>query len=142
MNDLGPIFRTLMRNRLGALLIALQIALTLAIVTNAGFIIQQRAADIARERGLMIDEQGFAASRFVMGRSLGSLPAAELAATAHERLAGLVIESGAPDLDRLRRRAGIAGSNAEIAELAGMAVGSSKAQLHRARKLVREELER
>ena len=44
MNDLGPIFRTLMRNRLGALLIALQIALTLAIVTNAGFIIQQRAA--------------------------------------------------------------------------------------------------
>lgn len=33
-------------------------------------------------------------------------------------------------------------SHAEIAELAGMAVGSSKAQLHRARKLVREELER
>ena len=33
-------------------------------------------------------------------------------------------------------------SHAEIAELAGMAVGSSKAQLHRARKLVREELEK
>lgn len=32
--------------------------------------------------------------------------------------------------------------HAEIAELAGMAVGSSKAQLHRARKLVREALER
>ncbi len=31
-------------------------------------------------------------------------------------------------------------SHAEIAEIAGMAVGSSKAQLHRARKLVREEL--
>jgi len=30
----------------------------------------------------------------------------------------------------------------EIAELTGMAVGSSKAQLHRARKLVREELEK
>jgi pimeloyl-ACP methyl ester carboxylesterase len=65
----------------------------------------------------LLDEQGFTASRFVMGRSLGSLPAAELAATAHERLAGLVIESGAPDLDRLRRRAGIGGSDAEIAEL-------------------------
>ena len=52
MKDLGPIFRTLMRNRLGALLIALQIALTLAIVTNAGFIIQQRSADIARPTGL------------------------------------------------------------------------------------------
>ena len=33
-------------------------------------------------------------------------------------------------------------SHAEIADIAGMAVGSSKAQLHRARKLVREELEK
>lgn len=33
-------------------------------------------------------------------------------------------------------------SHAEIAEISGMAVGSSKAQLHRARKLVREELEK
>ena len=33
-------------------------------------------------------------------------------------------------------------SHAEIAEMTGMAVGSSKAQLHRARKLVREELEK
>ena len=33
-------------------------------------------------------------------------------------------------------------SHAEIGEIAGMAVGSSKAQLHRARKLVREELEK
>ena len=33
-------------------------------------------------------------------------------------------------------------SHAEIAEIAGMAEGSSKAQLHRARKLVREELEK
>ena len=32
-------------------------------------------------------------------------------------------------------------SHAEIADLTGMAVGSSKAQLHRARKLVQEELE-
>jgi len=33
-------------------------------------------------------------------------------------------------------------SHAEIAEIADMAVGSSKAQLHRARKLIREELNR
>lgn len=52
MKDIGPIFRALLQNRLGALLIALQIALTLAIVTNAAFIIQQRAADIARPTGL------------------------------------------------------------------------------------------
>lgn len=33
-------------------------------------------------------------------------------------------------------------SHAEIAELTGMAIGSSKAQLHRARRLVRENLEK
>jgi RNA polymerase sigma-70 factor (ECF subfamily) len=33
-------------------------------------------------------------------------------------------------------------SHAEVAEIAGMAVGSSKAQLHRARNLVREELDK
>jgi RNA polymerase sigma factor (sigma-70 family) len=33
-------------------------------------------------------------------------------------------------------------SHAEIAELTGMAIGSSKAQLHRARRLVREDLEK
>lgn len=52
MRDIGPIFRTLLRNKLGALLIALQIALTLAVVTNAAFIINQRAADVARPSGL------------------------------------------------------------------------------------------
>lgn len=66
----------------------------------------------------LLDGEGFSGRRFVMGRSLGSLPAAELAATAHERLAGLVIESGAPDLDRLRRRAGLGGASPEIAGLA------------------------
>ena len=52
MNDIGPVFRALARNKLGALLIALQIALTLAIITNAAFIIQERSADIARPSGL------------------------------------------------------------------------------------------
>ena len=52
MKDIGPIFRALTRNKLGALLIALQIALTLAIITNAAFIIQERAASIARPSGL------------------------------------------------------------------------------------------
>ena len=52
MNDFGPIFRTLRRNKLGTLLIALQIALTMAVVTNAAFIISQRAGDVARPSGL------------------------------------------------------------------------------------------
>jgi len=58
MKDIGPIFRALTRNKLGALLIALQIALTLAIVTNAAYIISERANDIARPSGL--DEENTA----------------------------------------------------------------------------------
>jgi putative ABC transport system permease protein len=52
MKDIGPIFRALTRNKLGAMLIALQIALTLAIVTNAAYIISERAENIARPSGL------------------------------------------------------------------------------------------
>jgi putative ABC transport system permease protein len=52
MKDIGPIFRALLRNKLGGLLIALQIALTLAVVTNAAFIIQKRSLDVARPSGL------------------------------------------------------------------------------------------
>ena len=52
MRDIGPIFRTLLRNKLGATLIALQIALTLAVVTNAAHIISQRAEDVARPTGV------------------------------------------------------------------------------------------
>ncbi|MGD2127865.1 MAG: ABC transporter permease [Lysobacterales bacterium] len=52
MKDIGPILRTLLRNRLGAFLIALQIALTLAVVTNAAFIIEKRVADVTRPSGL------------------------------------------------------------------------------------------
>jgi pimeloyl-ACP methyl ester carboxylesterase len=65
----------------------------------------------------LLDEEGFTGKRFVMGRSLGSLPAAELAATADQRLAGLIIESGAPDLTRMRQRVGIAESDAAITGL-------------------------
>jgi len=62
----------------------------------------------------LLDEEGFSTRRFVMGRSLGGLPAAELAATACQRLAGLIIESSAPSLTRIRRRAGIDESDSEI----------------------------
>lgn len=65
----------------------------------------------------LLDEQGYSGSRFVMGRSLGGLPAAELAATAHQRLAGLIIESSAPSLTRIRQRAGIDESDSEIARV-------------------------
>jgi len=50
--EFAPILHALSRNKIGALLIALQIALTMTIVTNAAFIIQQRSAKIARPSGL------------------------------------------------------------------------------------------
>jgi pimeloyl-ACP methyl ester carboxylesterase len=53
----------------------------------------------------VLDQQGFAPSRFVMGRSLGGYPATELAARAPERLRGLVLESSAANLGRLVQRA-------------------------------------
>jgi putative ABC transport system permease protein len=53
--ELGPIWRAMMRNKTGAILIALQIAVTLAIMVNAISIIQERAKLMARPSG--IDEQ-------------------------------------------------------------------------------------
>jgi len=50
--EIVPILSAMSRNKIGAVLIALQIALTLAIVTNAAFIMQGRAALIATPSGL------------------------------------------------------------------------------------------
>jgi putative ABC transport system permease protein len=50
-----PILSALLRNRAGAILVALQIALTLAIVVNAIYVTQQRVAKIGRPSG--IDDQ-------------------------------------------------------------------------------------
>jgi len=50
--EIRPILSALFRNKIGALLIALQIALTLAIITNAAFIIQQRSEFISLPSGL------------------------------------------------------------------------------------------
>lgn len=53
-----------------------------------------------------LDARGFAAPRFVMGRSLGSHPALELAARRPDRFGGVIIESGAANLRRLAQFAG------------------------------------
>lgn len=52
MFELGPIFRALLRQKVGAILIALQIALTLSIMVNAIFMMQQRSSQMARPSGL------------------------------------------------------------------------------------------
>ncbi|WDE10500.1 ABC transporter permease [Thalassomonas haliotis] len=52
MLESGLIIRALMRNKMGALLIALQIALTMTIMVNAIFMIQDRQGQMARDSGL------------------------------------------------------------------------------------------
>ena len=53
--ELGPIWRAMMRNKSSYILIALQIAVTMAIMVNAIGIIQDRSKMMARPSG--IDEQ-------------------------------------------------------------------------------------
>jgi putative ABC transport system permease protein len=63
--EIGPILRALTRNKVGAILIAIQIAFTMTIVVNAISIIQERERLMARESGLddantfFIDSSGF-----------------------------------------------------------------------------------
>ncbi len=50
--ELGPIWRSMLRNKGGFVLIAVQIAVTMTIMANAVAIIQQRSGDMARPSGL------------------------------------------------------------------------------------------
>jgi putative ABC transport system permease protein len=50
--EIRPILSALLRNRAGAILVALQIAITLAIVVNAVYVTQQRLAHIGRPSGM------------------------------------------------------------------------------------------
>jgi putative ABC transport system permease protein len=49
--EIRPILSAMMRNRTGAILVAMQIAITLAVLCNAGFIVQQRLAKMDRPTG-------------------------------------------------------------------------------------------
>lgn len=51
----GPMISALMRNKTGAILVALQIAVTLAIVINSLYIIVQRVEKINRETGMDVN---------------------------------------------------------------------------------------
>jgi putative ABC transport system permease protein len=50
--DIGPIWRAMLRNKSGFVLISLQIAVTLTIMVNAFGIIQERSGKIGRESGM------------------------------------------------------------------------------------------
>jgi putative ABC transport system permease protein len=50
--EIRPIFSTLLRSRTGPLLVALQVAISLAILANALFVVQQRIAVSQRPSGV------------------------------------------------------------------------------------------
>lgn len=60
--EIRPIISALLRNKIGAILIALQIALTLTIITNSAFIIQQRKDEVARPSGMNESDTFFVAA--------------------------------------------------------------------------------
>ena len=60
--EIRPILSAMLRNKTGAILVALQIAITLAVVTNAVFIINQRLEKIGRPSGMDTDNLIFVQS--------------------------------------------------------------------------------
>ena len=64
----------------------------------------------------ILDERGYEGARYIMGRSLGSHPALEVAANAAAGFSGLIIESGAWNIRRLAERFGAGGEAAALAD--------------------------
>ena len=56
--DIGPIWRAMLRNKAGFVLIALQVAVTLTIMVNAVGIIQERSGMMDRPSGLALGDEG------------------------------------------------------------------------------------
>ena len=50
--EIGPIFRAMLRNKVGAILIALQIAVTMTIIVNSVYIIIERRKEMQRDSGI------------------------------------------------------------------------------------------
>ena len=65
----------------------------------------------------IIDKEGFKNSFFVMGRSLGSVPAIELAYSYQDEIRGLIVESGAANnFRRMWEYMGVTGKEADLSE--------------------------
>ena len=68
--EIGPIFSSLLRSRTGPLLVALQVALSLAILANALFVVEQRIAVSKRPSGVDSEQDvGYVFSRPLQRRS-------------------------------------------------------------------------
>ena len=61
--EIRPIFRAMMRSPTGAVLIALQVAFTMAVLINSVFIVQERIQKINRPTGMDVDNIITVASR-------------------------------------------------------------------------------
>jgi putative ABC transport system permease protein len=87
--EIGPIWRALMRNKIGATLIALQIAVTMAIMVNSVSIMQERATMMARPSG--IDEHNiFSISSIGFAEDFNERAAIEEDLTALRAMPGVV----------------------------------------------------
>lgn len=75
------------------------------------------AAAVARWFHELLDREGYAPARFVMGRSMGANCALEIAANHAPRFRGLIIESGAGNIRRLVSRLGVPIDSGEGAAL-------------------------
>ena len=89
--EIGPILSSLRRNKVGAVLIAMQIALTLAIVCNSLFLIREYAQSMQRPSG--VDEPNM----FTMSNQWVDIPDEEIKARLQEDLVVLRSTPGVVD---------------------------------------------
>ncbi len=87
--QIAPIFSAMMRNKGSVSLIIIQIALTLAIVSNATFIISERIAMMQRDTGLPIEEI-FSVSSFFFDERVDSIDQIRLDAQRVREMPGVI----------------------------------------------------
>ena len=83
--EIGPIFSSLLRSRTGPLLVALQVAISLAILANALFVVEQRIAVSKRPSGVAKEQD----VGYVYARPLERRPHPEAIAEQRRELAAL-----------------------------------------------------
>ncbi len=88
--QIKPILAALKRHKAGTLLIAMQIALTLAIVCNATFIIRERLARVARPTGMVETNLLAIQNRFVGNDTKSSEPLVKADLAALRQMPGVV----------------------------------------------------
>lgn len=88
--QIQPILAALKRHKAGTLLIAMQIALTLAIVCNATFIIRERLARVARPTGMVETNLLAIQNRFVGNETKSSEPLVKADLAALRQMPGVV----------------------------------------------------